>query len=60
MNYKENNIVRLEINKKYNLIIIIIIIVIIMIIIIIVIIIESVHHKCREQKRAQIGGSDRK
>ena len=43
MNYKENNIVRLEINKKYNLIIIIAII-------IIVIIIESVHHKCREQK----------
>ena len=45
MNYKENNIVRLEINKKYNLIIIIVII-----IIIIVIIIESVRHKCREQK----------
>ena len=38
MNHKENNIVRLEINKKYDLIIII------------VIILESVRHKCRRLK----------
>ena len=43
MNHKENNIVRLEINKKYDLIIIIIIIVV-------VIILESVRHKCRRLK----------
>ena len=42
MNNKENNIVTLERNKKYDLIIIILIIIII--IIIIVIIIESVRH----------------
>ena len=41
MNNKENNIVTLERNKKYDLIIIILIIIII---IIIVIIIESVRH----------------
>ena len=40
MNHKENNIVRLEINKKYDLIIIIIII----------IILKSVRHKCRRLK----------
>ena len=44
MNNKGNNIVTLERNKKYDLIIIILIIIIIIIIIIIVIIIESVRH----------------